>query len=102
MKILVTLLLLALLLVGGGNLWATYAEVGNLRTQLHQQAITQQQKQRAASEAVIAKICASFATIAALKPPPLGNSSTNPSRLYERQLHAALSSIGADLQCPDK
>jgi hypothetical protein len=91
---LIAVFLFLLLVVGVGNLWATHEYVNQFKAQQAQQAAIQ----RTASELAIAKICASFHKIAILKPPP-GNPNTNPARGYDQQLHAALASVYADLEC---
>jgi hypothetical protein len=80
--------LLALtLIMGAGNLWASWDEV-------HSSEAAQQRQ----GEIVEAKLCSTFGKLAALKPPP-GNPAANPSRAYEDQLHTALDALGTDLGC---
>lgn len=80
-------LVLLTLIVGGGNLWASWDEV-------HAYQAAQQRQ----SQVLEAKLCRTFGALAALKPPP-GNPAANPSRAYEDRLHAALDDLGADLGC---
>jgi hypothetical protein len=84
-------LLFLVLLVGGGNLWATYSAVNQYKAQ-----------QQQSGQEVERKLCATLNTLAALKPPPLGNPTANPSRVYEINLQATLSALGPDVGCPRK
>ena len=87
-------LLALVLIVGGGNLLATHAEVRSAQqAQQREQAV-----QRRAGSAVEHKICTTLAHLAALKPPP-GSAAANPSRAYEQSLHATLDGLGPDLGC---
>ena len=87
-------LLVLTLIVGGGNLWASWAEVHSAQAaQRHEQVLQQQ-----AGVILGRKLCATFGALAALKPPP-GDPKTNPSRAFEQQLHATLDQLGADLGC---
>lgn len=80
--------LLALtLIMGAGNLWASWDEV-------HSSQAAQQRQ----GQAVEAKLCSTFGGLAALKP-PVGDAKKNPSRAYEQSLHAALVQLGTDLGC---
>lgn len=45
------------------------------------------------------RICSTFGKLAALQPPGGGDANSNPSRAYERSLHAILVEIGADIHC---
>lgn len=87
--------LLALtLIMGGGNLWASWTEVHNATAaQQHEQVL-----QREAGVVLGRKLCATFGALAALKP-PAGNPKTNPSRAFEQQLHVTLDELGTDLGC---
>lgn len=88
--------LLALtLIMGGGNLGASWIEVHNATAQ---QAHVQQ-LQREAGAVLGRKLCNTFGALAVLKPPP-GDPVKNPSRAYEQQLHATLDQLGVDLGCP--
>jgi hypothetical protein len=76
------------LVVGGGNLWASYAQVQADKAQ-----------QQRAAEAVERKLCTTFAGLSARQPPP-GNPKTNPSRAYEQWQHGVLVQLGTDVGCP--
>lgn len=80
-------LLILTLLVGAGNLWASWDEV-------HAYKAAQQRQGQVVEE----KLCSTFGKLAALKP-PAGNPRTNPSRAYLQGQHAALDEIGTDLGC---
>lgn len=88
------ILLALVLIVGGGNLWATHSEVRS--AQAAQQR--EQAAQRKAGAAVEEKICTTMHRLAALQP-PAGNPRTNPSRAFDDQLHATLDELGPDLGC---
>jgi hypothetical protein len=49
-------------------------------------------------DALTARLCMTFAALAALKPPP-GPAAANPSRAYEQRLNAVLNHFGVDLEC---
>ena len=87
-------LLMLVLIAGGGNLWATHAEVQS--AQAAQQR--EQAAQRRAGEVVEHKICTTLDQMAALNP-PAGDPQANPSRAYEQRLHAVLDGLGPDLGC---
>ena len=77
--------LLALTLVmGAGNLWASWDEV-HASQQRQEQAVQQ-------------KLCVTYAALAALKPPP-GPPAQYPGRGYEQSLHATLAELTTDLGC---
>lgn len=99
-------LLALVLIVGGGNLWATHASVHSAQvTQQREQAAQLAQRrrehaaQRKAAEAVERKICTTMHRLAALQP-PAGNPRTNPSRAFDDELHTTLDQLGPDLGCP--
>ncbi len=75
------------LIVGAGNLWASWNEV-------HASQAAQQRQ----GQAVEAKLCSTFSKLAALKP-PAGSPAHNPSRAFEQSLHATLDDLGVDLGC---
>lgn len=77
-KVAISGLLVLLILVGIGNLLATYNAVDNFR-----------QGQRQAGQVVEQKICTTFGKLGALHLPP-----------DERELHQTLIELGADVGCP--
>ena len=87
-------LLALVLIVGGGNLWATRAEVRSAQAAQERE----QAAQRRQGEAVERSLCTTLGHLAALKPPP-GNPVTNPSRAFDDRLHATLDGLAPDLGC---
>jgi hypothetical protein len=85
----VGVLLLLLIVVGAGNLAATYWEVQDFK---HQQQVQGQQTEH--------QLCTTLGKLSALKPPP-GDATANPSRKYEQDLHDVLSALGPDIGCPE-
>lgn len=82
------------LVVGGGNLLATRAEVQAVKAAQHHE-----DQQRAKSGAALElKLCSTFGKLGALKPPP-GDPAKNPSRAYEQEQHDTLVQLGTDLGC---
>lgn len=101
----IAVLLLAVVLTGGANLWATYAMNRHFEDQFRQQTQQQQTQQQAqqqtqqlAQQQTDAKICSSFQKLADLKP-PAGNAADNPSRAYDQRQHDILVGIGTDIGC---
>lgn len=97
----IAVLLLAVVLTGGANLWATYAMNRHFEDQFRQQLKqqqAQQQTQQLAQQQTDAKICSSFQKLADLKP-PAGNAADNPSRAYDQRQHDILVGIGTDIGC---
>jgi hypothetical protein len=93
-----TAVLLALVLIaGGGNLWATRAEVHSAQAAQQREQAAQQRQGRLTEH----KICTTLAQLAALNP-PAGSATTNPSRGYEQRLHGVLDGLGPDLGCPGR
>lgn len=87
-------LLFLVLVIGGGNLLASYLQVhASQAAQREGQAMARRQ-----GAAVEGKICTTMRELAALKP-PAGNPAANPSRAYDQRLHATLDQIGTDLGC---
>lgn len=82
------------LIVGAGNLLASWDEVHAYKASQSREQVAQQ-KQGAALEG---KLCSTFGKLAALKP-PAGNPATNPARGYDQELHDTLDQLGADLGC---
>ena len=72
------------LIMGAGNLWASWDEVHT-----SQQRLTHLEQQ---------KLCTTFVTLAALKPPP-GAAAKYPARSYEQSLHVTLDQLGTDFGC---
>ena len=64
-KLAIVALLALVLLVGAGNLSATFIQNYSLRDQLNAQQAAQQRAQKAE----LARLCATFGKLAALKPP---------------------------------
>jgi|SRR5579859_1697158 len=102
----IALMLLLVILVGAGNLWATYTINSKTQSQFVSQQTSQdklaaQEKaaQRAQSEAVEHKLCTTLGRLASLHP-PAGDPSANPSRAYDKALHDVLASLGPDIGCP--
>jgi hypothetical protein len=89
-------LLFLVLVVGGGNLWATHAQIRSNNAA----AARQQAEQRLQGERVLRLICTTMGRLAALRPPP-GSAAANPSRAYEQELHLTLDQLGPDLGCPE-
>lgn len=83
-KTAVGILLALTLVMGAGNLWASWIEVH--ASQQYQEHLVQQ------------KLCVTYAALAALKPPP-GPPAQYPGRAYEQSLHATLAELGTDLGC---
>lgn len=82
------------LVVGGGNLWASYAEVQTVKAGQHHDDVARAK----AGLLIEAKLCSTFGRLAALKPPP-GDPKTNPSRAFLQDEHATLVQLGDDLGC---
>ena len=94
-KLAIVALLALVLLVGAGNLSATFIQNYSLRDQLNAQQAAQQRAQKAE----LARLCATFGKLAALKP-PAGAPGANPSRAWEQAQHNILADVGPDLLCP--
>jgi hypothetical protein len=89
-------LLLLVLLVGAGNLLATF----ELSNSAQAKFAVQQAAQQASGRILEQKLCSTLDRLSALKP-PVGPASTNPSRAYEQQLAVTLSQLKPDLGCPN-
>lgn len=111
-KMAIAIMIILIILVGAGNLTATYQQGQQIRDQQAQQDAkdkaqtkAQREAQRAAGAALERKLCTTLgplAVLATLKP-PAGNPRDNPSRAYEQRLAAAvapLAQLGPDLGCP--
>lgn len=84
--------------VGGGGLASGYVEA---HSQAHAVLVAEQHEQalqRASGVVLGEKLCSTFGTLAALKPPQ-GDPRANPARAYEQEEHAALDALGVDLGC---
>jgi hypothetical protein len=98
-------LLVLVLLVGGGNLWATHDQVAasaaqQKQNQDRQAALAQQEQaaQRKAGLLIEEAICTDMGTMAKI-PPPAGNPAANPSRSYEDAEHRAWAGLYSGLGC---
>ena len=87
-------LLVLTLIVGAGNLAASYSEVRAYKAQQR----TEQAAQQRQGVIIGRKICTTMQRLAALQPPP-GNPASNPSRAFEDKLHVTLDQLGPDLGC---
>ena len=85
----VVLFVFALLLSGVNLLWTSHV------------VSSQQAAAQHAGQLVERKLCTTFGSLAALRPPP-GNPSANPSRAYLQAEHATLVQLGTDLGCEGK
>lgn len=91
-------LLVLTLIVGGGNLWASWAEVHASQAAIQASYVREQKSQRQAGVVLGERLCKTFGRLASLKPPP-GNPAANPARAYEQEEHATLDQLGVDLGC---
>ena len=91
-------LLVLTLIVGAGNLWASWAEVHASQSAIQAAYVREQKSQQQAGAILGERLCTTFGRLAALKPPP-GNPAVNPSRAYEQEEHATLDQLGTDLGC---
>ena len=82
------------LIVGAGNLLASWDEVHAYKASQAREQVVQQ---RAAAD-VEEKLCSTFGKLAALQP-PAGSPVNNPSRAFEQDLHSTLVELGTDLGC---
>jgi hypothetical protein len=101
----IALMLVLVIMVGAGNLWATYTVNNKTQMQFTEQqerqdvlAAQERAAQKAQSEAVERKLCTSFGRMASLHPPS-GSVSSNPSGAYDQALHEILTSLGTDIGC---
>jgi uncharacterized protein HemX len=102
----VVVMLLAVILIGAGNLAATYGLWTHFEGQYQaqqrtnaQQAAQQQAVQQRQGRAEEAALCDTFGKLAALKPPS-GNAQSNPSRAYDQRMHDILAGVVRDIRCP--
>ena len=102
-------LLVLVLIVGGGNLWATYGLTQSTKASLSQQQKQyeagqrrEQAEQRAAQQKagllVETKLCTDLGTMARI-PAPSGAAAANPSRAYEQAEHRAWQGLVNGLEC---
>lgn len=96
-RIAIASLLLLVLLVGAGNLWASWDEVHTFKQQLAQQQAIEQKA--AAKE--IGALCADVGTMARI-PAPAGPAASNPSRAYEQAEHQAWAGLFTSIRCKEK
>jgi hypothetical protein len=90
--------LLLLIVIGAGNLLSGYMQYRSFERQFNQSQVQQRAQQAAAGRVVEAKLCATFSSLGAIKPPG-GSPAGNPSRAYEQQLSAKLVELGTDIGC---
>ena len=88
------ILLALVLVVGAGNLWATYALNGSTKAAEQRQAAAQRRQ----GQVIEHKLCTGFGKLASLKP-PAGADKANPSRLFELKQHNILDGLGSDIGC---
>lgn len=98
-KIAISALLVLLILVGLGNLWATYNAIGNFKTAQEQEHSSQVRAQQQASRVVEGKLCNTFHKLGAVKP-PAGDPMKDPHLAFDMNLHSTLVELGADVGCP--
>jgi type II secretory pathway pseudopilin PulG len=109
MRLFIAICLALVIILGGGNLVATFLQNHQVARQLQSQQqqferqLQAQQRQQAAQQRKISleidsKLCTSFGKLAALKPPG-GAAASNPSRLYEQKQHDILAGLGTDIGC---
>lgn len=84
--------------LGGFSLFWTAHEVHASQAAIQAAQAREDAEQRAAGAALGRKLCTTFGTLAALRP-PAGNPETNPSRAYLQGQHDALVQLGTDLGC---
>jgi hypothetical protein len=89
-KVAITILMFLLILVGVGNLLATYNAIDNFK-----------KAQVDAGQVVEQKLCKTFGKLGDLKPPP-GDPINNPSRAFDQKLHETLVELGTDVGCPPR
>jgi hypothetical protein len=82
------------LIVGAGNLLASWDEVHAYKASQAREQVAQQR----AGVAVEDKLCSTFGRLAALQP-PAGSPVRDPGRAFEQDLHATLVELGIDLGC---
>jgi hypothetical protein len=97
--------LVLLVVVGAGNLLSGYMQNRHYEQQFtqqqdrfEQQFSQQQAQQKAQGKLVEQRLCATFTSLGAIKPPG-GSTAGNPSRAYEQALSAKLTELGSDIGC---
>lgn len=94
-KLWIVLLLILVLIVGAGNLWATFDQ--NQSTQ--QKFADQQAAQQKIAQEEVQALCKDIGTMAAIQPPS-GSPQSNPSRAYEQAEHNAWTGLFTSIRCP--
>lgn len=87
-------LLVLVLLVGAGNLWASWSEVHTFKQQLQS---AQAAEQKAAMKE-LAALCTDVGTMSRIPAPP-GPAASNPSRAYEQAEHRAWEGLYTGIEC---
>jgi hypothetical protein len=98
MRLFIAICLALVFVTSGANIVATYLENQSFKQQLEANQRQQAAQQRKISQQIDSKLCTSFGSLAALKPPG-GATASNPSRLYESNLHNILAGLGTDIGC---
>lgn len=87
-RLAIGVILVLILLVGAGNLYATYDYVKQFK-----------QDQQNAARSQIMHLCKDLGTMASI-PPPAGPVASNPSRAYEQSEHTAWKGLYTSIKCP--
>lgn len=82
------------LVVGGGNLWASYAQVQAYKAGQHREQVQQRQQ----GAVIERKLCTTLSRLAS-RNPPAGSAGSNPSRAYLQWQHDTLAQLGPDVGC---
>jgi hypothetical protein len=90
------IVLVSVLVMGLGNLIATYLYVRSNNASQNASQDASQKRQGAISAA---RLCSSLNRLAVLKAPE-GDPATNPGRAYDQELNAILITLGPDAGCP--
>lgn len=105
-KLWIVLLLILVLLVGAGNLWATFDQNQATKSQFAAQNQSTQHKfadqqaaQQKIAQAEVQALCKDIGTMAAIQPPS-GSPQSNPSRAYEQAEHNAWTGLFTSIRCP--
>lgn len=97
MQAIVALLILTLI-VGGGNLLASFDQVQQYKASQQRQAAAEKASQQRQGQLLEHRLCTTLSRLAALKPPS-GPAAANPSRAYLQGEHATLAQLGPDIGC---